>query len=230
MTTLIPLSFDTSKKHYDQMKYSSMHVVHFLPLGSDSPFGNLQLIFANVLQHIEHINKRIIEAYDLYKIVHADPMEQTSKGIKISDHQRSVEEVVYWMRRVADRLISLHWLIYQKNKKGEYPNEISVDCIGGLKKETSDTELIEFQNKYKKNIKFLDFLNGTSNAYKHSLINDESPSLRVGQNEPLVISLSVRKNNLSNKQLYKHDSLYNVIIGFIDFYKEIRIKIEEELK
>ena len=73
------------------------------------------------------------------------------------------------------------------------------------------------------------FLNEVSNAYKHSILNDEEVSLRIGQLEPLVISLGLKHNNIAKEQQYKHDSLSNLIAAFIGFYKNMREKIKTEL-
>ena len=216
----IPLSFDLINPSYGSFVYKSGHAMHSMNLDTDTPFGNLQLIFFNILQDVEHLNGRILECYKSYAVgMYYD------FSAKITDHQRIVEEIIYWIRRIVDRLISLHWLLFASGKNKNYPKAIKIDSIGRLL-ELKDGNI--FLSHYTKgSLDFLRFLNEASNAYKHSFVHGESPSSRVGKEEPLVITLGLVNNNVSKKQIYNHKSLAEAILMFISFYKESRENLEE---
>lgn len=215
----IPMSFDSKDPNYGMFIYKSNHAMHFINLDDNTSFGNLNLIFLNILQDIEHLNSRITECYKSYAVA-----RYYDFSAKITDHQRIIEETIYWMRRIVDRLISLHWFLFEFKKTKIYPNIIKIDCIGRLLKLKKDDDFI---NQYMESeLYFLKFLNEASNAYKHSFIHGEAPSSRIGKEEPLVMVLGLINNN-SNKQVYKHDSLANAVLAFISFYKESREKLEK---
>lgn len=218
----VPLSFTPIDPESEGFRFRANHAIHTagMPVQTDTPFGNLHLISSNLIQDIEHLNKRIQEAFESYAVgMYYDFTHP------ISSHQRIVEEVIYWMKRVADRLISLHWILNKRVSSDSYPTNIEIDNIGKLIQSRGNEA--HFSAIYSdESIAFLDFLNNAANAYKHSLINGESPSLRIGQEEPLVIALHSERNNSSGKQHYVHDSLANTVVRFSIFYKEVREEIK----
>lgn len=216
----VPMSFNSRDPLYGGFIFKPNHAMHIIKFDDDTTFGNLNLIFYNVLMDIEQLNKRIEECFRSYAIgMYYD------FSAKITDHQRMVEEVIYWMRRIIDRLISLHWFLYESRKNKSYPNVIKIDCIGRLLNLVDDDD---FKKEYaESDLDFLRFLNEASNAYKHSFIHGESPSSRIGKEEPLVITLGLVNNDASKEQKYSHKSLAEATLMFISFYKGAREKLEE---
>ncbi len=213
----IPLSFDVANPLYGTYIFRADHIMHSINLDSDMTFGNLQLIFLNIIKDIEYLNSRIVECYKLY----ATGMYYNG----VLGHQKTVEEIIYWMRRITDRLISIHWILAEFENNGVYPDKIEIDSIGRLFKLA---EGHPFKDEYDDNdVAFLSFLNEASNAYKHSLINGESPSLRIGKEEPLVITLGLRNNSIFSKQEYNHRSLSEAVLMFTSFYKGMREKLKK---
>lgn len=216
----IPMSFNSKDPLCGGFVFKPNHVMHTMKLDDDTTFGNLNLIFLNILMDIEQLNLRISDCYRSYAIG-----MYYNFSAKITDHQRIVEEVIYWMRRIIDRLISLHWFLYESRKNKDYPNIIKIDCIGRLLN-LADSDY--FKKEYiKKDLDFLEFLNEASNAYKHSFIHGESPSSRIGKEEPLVITLGLANNNVTKEQKYNHRSLAEAVLMFVSFYKELREKLEK---
>ena len=222
---MIPLSFNDAVKNYEKRKYYTKNMMHFINLDSSSSFGNLQLIFIGILQDIEQSNKRIYESHYLYVMA----KNGNDQSVDIGDHLKPVEESIYWMKRAIDRLIALHWLIDYNKRVGKYPAKIKVDSIGELLRLEKSTHEAKksFYDMYEEWLTFLNFMNRSSNAYKHSVLTDENPSLQVGQKEPLVISLGMFNNDSSNNKSYQHDSLDNVTVQFTTFYRGIREILEK---
>ncbi len=160
----VPMSFNSENPMYSGFIFKSNHAMHTIKLDADTSFGNLNLIFFNISMDIEQLNVRITECFKLYALgMYYD------FSAKITDHQRIVEEIIYWMRRIIDRLISLHWFLFESRKNKTYPKVIKIDSIGKLLNLTNGDD---FKKEYtERDLDFLKFLNEASNAYKHSFVH-----------------------------------------------------------
>lgn len=188
------------------------HISHLLPLPSDSLFGNLYLKYMNVLQRLDHTNHTIIRVFSNYAEIKENAMSP-----HISIHLFLQEEVVYWLRRSADELISLCSVLEKWQRTGSCPSTVPIDCIGKLLDKPHAVHCTKSRD-------FLKILNEVSNAHKHSFINAQITN--IGADEPMVFALGLDYNKLKNKPSYYAVTLSSLINGFNLFFSEI----ESELK
>lgn len=203
-----PLILEIGKKPGDPL-----HVLHFLPLPADSPYGNLALKYLEVFQRLDHANHTILRVYAQHTALRTDPASPY-----LSSHLFLQEEIVYWLRQAADELISLASVLEEWQRTGACPEVVPVDCIGSLLVSGNTTYTPEI-------LGFLETLNNVSNAFKHSFINTQVS--RVGAEEPVVYALGLKRNKLSNAPSFYQVTLASLINGFNSFFYSINHELKE---
>ena len=79
-----------------------LNVSQILPLPSDTPFGNFALKYLKIVGRIDQVNSLIQDVFSSFSLAHQ------SQGFdeNFFRHQLIAEEVIYWLRKTADELIS----------------------------------------------------------------------------------------------------------------------------
>jgi hypothetical protein len=161
-------------------------------LAPNTPFGNMARNHLEIHYRLARVNRRIEEAYKLFLQDHATPFP-----LDCMLHTHAVEEVIYWLRKTADELIGIIQVLSTRMDTGNYPLTANPDSIGDLLQSKNSLAATILKDE----LSFLGQLNNASNAYKHSLVNSQLG--RQGRDEPCVLVLSLKHNDLSkNKPQY----------------------------
>ncbi len=191
--------------HIGKLTDEHLHARHILPLPSDTPFGNLALKFLKLIERLDHSNRTIKRVYASF-----EGISRVAITPNLTEHLLLQEEVVYWLRKSCDELISLNTVIARCRVSGAYPTAVNPDSIGALL-------AIEPLPPYAaEHATFLSTINDIANAYKHSFINSEIN--RIGAEEPVVFALGLKRNSLANVPTFYTVSLRDVIEQFNMFY------------
>lgn len=152
-----------------KLRNENLNKKHFLKLPHDTPYGNLNLKWVDVVERFDSINDLILELEKYFKIINIkDADVETANLISIFFHKEkfAIEQIFYWLRKSADELISLLYVLDYHNLNNDYPTKIKIDCIGLLLISTDFyTEFVCTYNH------LLTILNEVTNAYKHSFLN-----------------------------------------------------------
>lgn len=183
------------------------NVKNFFWLPPDTPYGNLQKKLFKIIMRVDELNRQIINSFSHWQKFRKQNMDLSQN---LEKHIYSNEYFIYQMRRIADELISLHYLLEYYQENNQYPEEIEKDMIG---KVLGKEDFI-----FKNHNRLLKKLNSISNAFKHSFINDDL-SL-IGSEEPCVHALYLRNNKLKARAEFYNVSLKELIIQFEEFYSE----------
>jgi hypothetical protein len=196
---------DNGKKPNELINAS---ILFYLP--PSTPYGNLQLKLIKIVQRLDEANRRIIDSYDFWK----NSINNTMVINSFEQHIFANEQFIYLIRRSADELISLIWLLSEYEKNNKYPKEIKIDCLGSLIKQTNSTRLDIFNS----NINIIKLLNEVSNAFKHSFINSEHTLL--GTDEPRIHALSLDYNKNKSQPKFYDFSINEIVNEYNIFYKD----------
>lgn len=134
-------------------------------------------------------------------------------------YKNDLENIVYIMRRVLDTLVQLTYILCN-HEVFNSDKRIFFDSIGSVLSSRADgskvKDIIIGGNGFAEDkTEFLDTLNDLSNAYKHTLINDETFNL-IGVEVPTIVGLSVRYSD-HNKPIYYHNhNSFHIVMGFQD--------------
>jgi hypothetical protein len=137
--------------------------------------------------------------------------------VPINAYERHVfanEQAIYLLRRAADEMIALIWCLSEWEKKGTYPQQIEVDCIGAVLKKPNDRKL----KAWRDHVQVLKALNEIANAFKHSFVY--SDITLIGRDEPCVHALGLDYNKLASGTKFHNVSLVWLVKEFNAFYKE----------
>lgn len=85
------------------------------PLPSQTPYGNLLLKMSQIIGRLDRVNVEISRVFETY--VH--PSQSFSPSTDICEHQRYAEQAIYWLRKSADELIALAFVLERRNATGE---------------------------------------------------------------------------------------------------------------
>lgn len=216
---------------------NSFDMIH---LPSDTPYGNLTLKWSDVMQRFDNINDKIEEIYKYHSIFVQNRKENIEKKTPVdvallraihitrilAKHRNLIEELIYWLRKSTDEMISLVYILDYFSTYKVYPEKIEVESIGKLLKEKS--LCVDFFSSYYDVFKTI---NDVSNAYKHSFMNTEI-SNHIGNNEPYFFALSLSNNNLKKTPNFYYVGLTYFLIaygGFCTSYKQLIQKYNDEL-
>lgn len=188
-----------------------LSIVHIPQLPSDTPYGNLLLKGMNIVRRLDRVNLEIGRVFSSY--VHPKGKQSFDPLQDMLEHQFYAEQVVYWLRKTSDELISLAYAISEWKNNKQWPNAIKVDSIAGLKHD-APREVKELFAPYES---FLFTLNEVANAFKHSFINTDMTV--VGSEYPVVFALALDRNKLSNKPRFYSVSFSDIVQEFSRLYK-----------
>jgi hypothetical protein len=179
-----------------------------LPLPVDTPYGNLTLKLMNVWQRIGQANLRLQESYRHWEqFLTTQVLDGIDHG---SRHRFAGEEAVFMLRRSADELVALIWVLETRELTGFYPPSVKLDSISGaLARTWSLTEPHRWLH---------DTLNQISNAHKHSFL--QSDLNIVGAEEPCVAALAVDRNRLSQEVMFQNVTFASLADAFTTFVRD----------
>lgn len=191
-----------------------MHVMHLLPLPSSTAYGNLTLKWWKIVQRLEHVNVRIKELNLRHRLKYeAIAGNHLYQGLM--DELMTADEVVFWLRRTVDELISLNYLKETFLASGKMPSKIKIDCISNLLDQ--DKMLCALKERHSD---FLTELNEVSNAHKHSFINSDINY--VGSEESHVFAVALERNDLKNKPKFYAVPVRKIVESFNLFYEDAK--------
>ncbi|MGH8750793.1 MAG: hypothetical protein ACREUV_03685 [Burkholderiales bacterium] len=202
-----------------QIKKSSgrfFNIVDFPALPAHTPFGNLHLKYSLIAERLDYVNSLIQDTFEAYE----KTMRQHSHALAgVCDHRLLAEQIIYWLRKTADELIALVWVLSERESKGTYPTRVNPDSIGRV------INAKDIPPAIKPHLDFLGLLNEISNAYKHSFINSDI-SL-IGEYEPVVNALALKQNDLANPADFHSVSLREIIDRFDEFFLSADARLRE---
>lgn len=198
----------------------------------ETPYGSLTLKWFDIIQRFDSINDKIDEIYYCHEIFVRNRTEEFNEyrqvviGKLFSKSRCMIEELIYWLRKSTDEMISLVYILDYLSTHKICPEKIEIESIGKL---LMDKSLCVdfFSNHYD----MLKTINDVSNAYKHSFLNTEI-SNHIGNDEPYFFALSLSNNDLKKKPYFYPVELTNFIIkysGFCTSYKQLIQKYNSEL-
>lgn len=187
-----------------------LNIVFLLPLPPVSPFGNLHLKFMKVFTQCDRVNLLVQKAFHSYWRACSEPSYQPI------EHSFILEEVVYWIRKTVDELLSLAYVMHEKKVGGSFPAKVEVDCIGRALNASNNSVMSYFESHRR----YLTTLNEVSNAYKHSFLN--SDITLIGRDEPCVFALALRQNDLTHDPQFIVVSARELVEGTSRFYCEAK--------
>jgi len=196
-----------------------LNIVHFIWLPSDTPYGNLLLKGMNIVRRIDRVNLEIVRVFASY--VHPSKEDINGPQQDLVEHQFYAEQVVYWLRKTADELISLAYVIDEWNRSGKWPASVRIDSIAGLKESPSEG----LRQLFAPHDALLTTLNEIANAFKHSFINTDMTV--VGSEYPVVYALALKRNKLSERPQFYSVDLAEMIEAFSVLYKQIVATIKQ---
>ena len=180
-------------------------------LPADSPYGNFQLKLMKLIMRVDEINRNLSESEKNWKLFVVDKNHLSINGY--DKHIFANEKAIYFMRRVADEIISLIWCLMYFEEFKKYPKKIEIDRIGTMLY-SSRSGIAKYFSKYSQG---LNALNEISNAFKHSFINSDINV--VGKNEPCVQALDLKHNKIQSGDKFYSVSLKSIVVDFNLFYK-----------
>ena len=97
----------------------------FITLPTSTPFGNLNLNWMEILVRFDCVNDLIIDLYKDFYYLRAQ-FKQTSCATPVEGfkHKFYTEQVFYWLRKSADELISLIYLLSFHKTKRKYQKKL----------------------------------------------------------------------------------------------------------
>lgn len=187
------LQINTTKK-YPDLKYT----LNFLDSLNFPEIESLDLSMAYLSTYniVDRINDHLFKIISYYNFMNDDtkndPLFMHEKSTSITMYYIETEEIVYWIRKYIDVIISLSYILnYLKENKKE-PQKIIIDSIGKY--------LNPNLNVYKCFEKFLwlfQSVNDVSNYYKHSIYNTNLNIL--GKFEPCISAFGTENKHNSIK-------------------------------
>lgn len=194
------------------------HVHEWVQLPTVTPFGNLTAKTFHLVSRLIHANRRLEETEKAW----AKVLTQTAPDMDdwYTQHQLGADEVVVHLRRVADELIGLLWLLRMRSSCGEWPQQIRRDSIGRAQHRNGKW----FLPMLEPHDWLLRTLNDMSNAQKHSFLN--SGAQGVGATEPYAFARGLKENKLSNGVTDYAVPLSALVGAFNSFYQDVMAELK----
>ncbi|WP_434703033.1 hypothetical protein J3P85_19185 [Pseudomonas sp. Z1-12] len=191
-----------------------LNIHMLLPLPANTPFGNFQLKWMDMMSRLNEANRQIIVSHDTWEATVGGDIEDSMKDV-FNRHRFSTEYAVTGMRRVADELVGLVWCLERLEITGEYPKKIKIDSIGAVKESYNGPSGL-----IKRHHGLIKLLNELSNTFKHSFI--QSDLARVGQDEPLVLALNLKGADHRNEPVFYTVRMSELVRCYTQFFHECR--------
>jgi hypothetical protein len=196
-----------------------LNIVHLIWLPSNTPYGNLNLKGMNIVRRIDRVNLEIGRVFASY--VHPSKVDINNPLQDLAEHQFYAEQVVYWLRKTADELISLAYVIDEWSRSGKWPASVRIDSIAGLKENPPE----EIRQLFAPHDALLIALNEIANAFKHSFINTDMTV--VGSEYPVVYALALKRNKLSERPQFHSVNFTQMVEAFSVLYKQVVATIKQ---
>ena len=197
----------------------------------ETPYGSLTLKWFDIIQRFDSINDKIDEIYYCHEIFVRNRTEEFNEyrqvviGKLFSKSRCMIKELIYWLRKSTDEMISLVYILDYLSTHKICPEKIEIESIGKLLMDKS--LCVDFFSGYYDVFKTI---NEVSNAYKHSFMNTETSNL-LGRDEPCIFALSLSNNNLRKTPNFQSIGLTDFLIKYSEFctsYKQLIIKYQNE--
>lgn len=188
-----------------------LNIVHMPVLPSETPYGNLLLKGMNIVRRLDRVNLEVTRVFSAY--IHPKGHDHQDPRQDLFEHQFYAEQVVYWLRKTADELIALAYVIGEWKIAGEWPLAIKVDSIAALKHNPPP----HVKSLFLHHESYLFTLNEVANAFKHSFINTDVTVM--GSEYPVVFALALDRNKLSNTPQFYSVSFADLVESFSKLYK-----------
>lgn len=190
------------------------HVLDMVPLPADSPYGNLGLKGLHIVNRLVHANSRLDDVETTWRAL-IGPFDAAAAADGIR-HRFCVDEVVVHLRRAADELIGLLWVLQERANQGSWPRQRLVDSIGSAQAKGGGWRL-EILRSHEWLL--LLTLNDVANAHMHSFVDSDFQA--VGLREPCVVALGLRQNKIENGATPYVVPLDSMIAAFNTFYTDV---------
>jgi hypothetical protein len=192
------------------------NVAHFLNLPTDSDFGNLTVSWMDIVTRFECINDSIVQIYQDFDNLYTNKKSSMIFLDQAYKQKLLIEQIFYWLRKSADEIISILYLLdYFKTHK-KYPKKINTSSIGDVLKSEGP-----IKKALSKHVDHLQILNEISNAYKHSFLNSQINDRR-GSEYPVVFSCNLHHNDLKNKPEFHIHDLRKILNAYNMFLIETK--------
>ena len=179
-------------------------------LPPDSPYGNLQLKYMKIILRLDEANRKIADSLHFWGACQGGGMLPIGA---FERHIFSNEGAVYMLRRAADELVSLVWLLSKYEADNKYPRSIKIDCLGAVISQGESNR----HEAYAEHVELMKVLNDIANAFKHSFVN--SDQTMVGAREPRIHALGLEYNKLSSGPRLYDVSISELTGKFNAFYQ-----------
>ncbi|MFB9079463.1 hypothetical protein ACFFLS_06215 [Flavobacterium procerum] len=200
------------KQHNNETKESDLLD---LPI---TPFGDFKLKWLQLIERFDNVNDLIVELQNLYPV--ELPQSTVDKPFArskiIYKHKFLTEQIIYWLKKSADELSTILYILDYQRNNSIFPEELEIDCIGHfINKPHSFHELLSEHKDY------LKVLNDVANAYKHSILNSDD-HYRQGAKEPIVFALQYPTNRNNNTTHSYKLALEDILLGYISFLEDVK--------
>jgi hypothetical protein len=193
------------------------NVKYDLDLPTDTPFGNLTLSWATIVIRFECVNDLVVQLYkEFFELKEKIKIIPWSDKNEIYKQKVYTEQLFYWLRKSADEIISIIFLLnYYQTHKG-YPSKIKISSIGELLHTKND--IYDYLEKHQP---FLKTLNDVSNGFKHSFLNSQIHAFH-GSEYPVVFALVMKHNTLTSEPKFHTLDLKQVLNDYNNFLIDIK--------
>ncbi|WP_133159330.1 hypothetical protein [Solitalea longa] len=196
----------------------------FLKLPTETPYGNLNVSWMEIVTRIEYLNDIILTLY-----AHFYAVRQVSHTTLDRSYREKflIEHIFYFLRKTADELIQLISILSDFKQRKTFSQKIRLNSIDGFLKSK-----LSFNGEFEEFKEILGAVNKISNCFKHSFINSQTLS-RSGDESPAVYAFTLHYNNLNNEPEFYELDLGRMLVDFNGFLKHskeyIKLNFEEAL-
>ncbi|MFN3050199.1 MULTISPECIES: hypothetical protein [Pseudomonas] len=191
------------------------NVVLALPLPADTPFGNFQLKWMDMVLRLNEVNRQIIISHDMWVAFMNDGLAAALTDA-VNKHKYATEYAVTGMRRVADEFVALISCLDHHAKNREYPTRVPLEKIGLTFNDNQNGP----DELFKRHRPLLRMLNDLSNTLKHSFL--QSDLAIIGAEGPQVNALELKSGDLSKGYRFHTVSLNEITHLYNQFFHDCR--------
>ncbi len=196
-----------------------LNAVMFLPYPSDTPFGNMLLADVELLARIDYINVKLNDLYCRWELL--VPRLHDEIPPEVIWLRLEVEEVIYWLQKSIDTLISATSILVSHRLTGVFPERIGVDDIGSLLNHFRTQPSSELSTLFRPYQNALELINAIANTYKHHFANHELVKI-VGKAGPTAYYIHMLKNDSRNPAKFSGVLLKEIVKSCSEVIKAVR--------
>jgi hypothetical protein len=189
----------------------SLHNDNIIRDFPENQFSNFNLKWIEIIQRTNNVNILIKELFQDFCLINtklSDDLIYDSyiKSSMFYKQKFLTEQIIYWIRKTLDEMISIIYVLEYLKTENEYPTQIKIESIGLLIGSEGFIEDIKIRH-----LNLLKIINNISNTYKHSFQNSEIHS-HFGEFDPLVFSYGLKKNHLKKEMTFTSYKMEDIII------------------